>query len=123
MLTVLQYQEATAFGDVDRQRLQRLAVLLLSSTRSIPIRIFHQLLECLGDGERLICPHARPGERRHTTDRGQALRLRLQDHQVERLFAMTARAASHQEGSGDALEFTGGDIGARVVLHALDCAL
>src|SRR5215475_4385377 len=36
---------------------------------------------------------------------------------------MAARATHHQEGSGDALELAGRDIGARVALHALDGAL
>src|SRR5262249_48624308 len=75
------------------------------------------------NGEYLIRPHARTGERRHATDGGDALRLGLEHHQVERLLAMAARATHHQEGSGYTLELTGRDIGTRVVLHALDGAL
>ena len=61
---------------------------------SLPI---DQLLERLRDGEHLIRPHARAGERGHATDGGDALGLGLEHHQVERLLAMAARAASHQE--------------------------
>ena len=39
------------------------------------------------------------------------------------LLSMATRATSDQEGSGDALELAGWDIGARVALHALYGAL
>src|SRR5262245_51161190 len=82
-----------------------------------------QLFERLGNGEHLVLPHARAGERHHPTDSGDALRLGFEHHQVERLLVMTARAASHQEGSGDALELSRRNICAGVALHALNRAL
>src|SRR5262249_7840265 len=89
---------------------------LFSSTPNQPV-------ERLCDGPPLIRPHARAGERDHATDGGDALGLGLEHHQVERLLVMAARAASHQEGSGDALELSRRNICAGVALHALNRAL
>src|SRR5262245_38443520 len=88
-----------------------------------PIVIIDQLVERLCDDEHLIRPHARARERDHATDGGDALGLGLEHHQVERLLVMAARAASHQEGSGDALELSRRNICAGVALHALNRAL
>src|SRR6185295_2310583 len=85
--------------------------------------IVNQRLERLRGGKRLIRPQTRAGKRVHAANRREALGLGLEHHQVERLLAMAARAASHQEGRGDALELTGRNISARVGLHALDGAL
>src|SRR5262245_45909322 len=82
-----------------------------------------QLFERLRDGGNLIRPHARAGKRRHPTDSGDALRLGFEHHQVERLLVMTARAASHQQGSSDTLELSRRNICAGVALHALNRAL
>ena len=60
--------------------------------RPVAVAIAHQFLERLRDGEHLIRPHARTGERRHATDSGDALRLGLEHHHVERLLSMAARA-------------------------------
>src|SRR5262245_8834294 len=98
---------------------RRITVLI----RPAAVALLDQLVERLSDGEHLILAHARAWERRHATDRGDAFGLGLEHHQVERLLAMAARAASHQQGSGDALELTRRNIGARMVLHALNRAL
>ena len=62
-------------------------------------------------------------ERRHAANRGDALWLDLEHHQIERVLTVAARAPEHEEGRGDAFELTGRDIGTRMVFHALDGAL
>src|SRR5215470_17297915 len=88
------------------------------TTHTTTVWFVNQLLKGLRDGERLVRPHSRAGERRHAPDRGDALRLGLEHHQVQRLLAMAAGATNHQEGRGDTLKLTRRDIGAWIILHA-----
>src|SRR4030095_2089941 len=101
----------------------RASALLLATIRPTAVCFINQLLERLRDREHLIRPDTRAGKRRHAADRGDALGLSLEHHQVERLLAMAARAANHKKRRSDAVEFSRRDIGARMGLHALNSAL
>src|SRR5262245_54559337 len=82
-----------------------------------------QHLEGPRESGRLIGPHARSGKRGHAPDGCQPLRLGLEHHQTEGLLVVAARAPYHQQRRGDTVELAARDVGARVILHALDGAL